>query len=44
MGIAAREALRGLRRGVQEDTGAAGAEDERELPGDEPDAVYPTVR
>ena len=44
MAVAALVGLRGLKRGVQEDTGAAGAEDERELPGDEPDAVYPTVR
>ena len=37
-------ALRGLKRGVQEDTGAAGTEDEQEFPGDEPDAAYRTFR
>jgi EmrB/QacA subfamily drug resistance transporter len=43
MAVAALVALRGLKRGVQEDTQAA-AEDEGRLPGDEPDAAYPTLR
>jgi len=44
MAVAALVALRGLRSGVQEDTKATAAEDEGRLPGDEPDAVYPTSR
>jgi len=44
MAVAALVALRGLKRGVQEDTGAAGTEDEQEFPGDEPDAAYRTFR
>jgi len=43
MAIAALIALRGLKRGVQQDTGAAGTEGEEEFPG-ESDAVYPTFR
>jgi len=35
-------ALRGLKRGVQEDTAAADRDDE--IPGGESDAVYPTFR
>jgi hypothetical protein len=44
MAVAALVALGGLRRGVQEDTEAAAAEDEGRLSGDKPDAVYPTSR
>jgi EmrB/QacA subfamily drug resistance transporter len=44
MAIAALVALRGLKRGVQEDTEAAGTGREGQLPGDEPDTVYPTFR
>jgi len=36
MGIAARVALRGLRRGVQEDTEAAGSHREGEIPATSP--------
>jgi EmrB/QacA subfamily drug resistance transporter len=44
MAVAALVALRGLKRGVQEDTEAAETSHERQLPGDEPDAAYPTFR
>jgi len=44
MAVAALVALRGLKRGVQEDTEAAETSRERQLPGDEPDAAYPTFR
>ena len=44
MAVAAFVALRGLRRGVQEDTEVAEAGRENQLPGDEPDAAYPTFR
>jgi hypothetical protein len=44
MGAAALVALRGLKRGVQEDAETAVTDREGELPGDEPDAVYPTFR
>jgi EmrB/QacA subfamily drug resistance transporter len=44
MAVAALIALRGLRRGVQQDTEAAATGREGQLPGDEPDAAYPTVR
>ena len=43
MGVAAFVAIRGLKRGVQEDT-AAEAHSEDQRPGDEPDAIYPTLR
>jgi hypothetical protein len=43
MGAAALVALRGLKRGVQDDAEAA-TDREGQVPGDEPDAVYPTVR
>jgi EmrB/QacA subfamily drug resistance transporter len=43
MAIAALVALRGLKRGLQEDTPAP-VEDEGRLPGDEPDTLYPTFR
>jgi len=44
MAVAALVALRGLKRGVQEDTEASAADGEGRLPGDEPDAAYPTFR
>ena len=44
MAVAGFVALRGLRRGVQEDTEVAQAERENQRPGDEPDAAYPTFR
>ena len=44
MGAAALVALRGLRRGVQEDVETAVTDREGRRPGDEPDAVYPTLR
>jgi predicted MFS family arabinose efflux permease len=44
MGLAALVALRGLKRGVQDDAEAAVTDREGQLPGDEPDAVYPTLR
>jgi predicted MFS family arabinose efflux permease len=44
MGLAALVALRGLKRGRQEDTETAAPDRAGQLPGDEPDAVYPTVR
>ena len=44
MGVAALVALRGLKRGRQDDTETAVTDREGQLPGDEPDAVYPTVR
>jgi hypothetical protein len=45
MAIAALVALRGLKRGVQQDTQASRIEDEGEYPGDESDAdEYPTFR
>jgi EmrB/QacA subfamily drug resistance transporter len=44
MGLAALVALRGLKRGRQEDTETAATDRAGQLPGDEPDAVYPTVR
>jgi hypothetical protein len=44
MGVAALVALRGLKRGVQEDAETAVTDREGQRPGDEPDTVYPTVR
>jgi MFS family permease len=44
MAVAGFVALRGLRRGVQEDTEVAQAGRENQRPGDEPDAAYPTFR
>ena len=44
MGIAALVALRGLRRGVQADVETDEADREGQLPGDEPDAMYPNLR
>jgi hypothetical protein len=44
MGVAALVALRGLKRGVQEDAVTAVTDREGQRPGDEPDTVYPTVR
>jgi hypothetical protein len=44
MAVAALVALRGLKRGVQEDAEAAGTDGERQIPGDESDTVYPTFR
>jgi EmrB/QacA subfamily drug resistance transporter len=43
MGLAALVALRGLKRGVQQDTDAP-PDREGQVPGDEPDAAYPTLR
>jgi len=43
MGVAALVALRGLKRGVQADTEALSGR-EGPVPGDEPDAAYPTFR
>jgi EmrB/QacA subfamily drug resistance transporter len=43
MGLAALVALRGLKRGVQDDAEAL-TDREGRIPGDEPDAAYPTVR
>ena len=43
MGVAALVALRGLKRGVQDEAEAV-TDREGQRPGDEPDAVYPTVR
>jgi EmrB/QacA subfamily drug resistance transporter len=43
MAVAAFVALRGLKRGVQQDPQTA-ADRQAELPGDEPDAAYPTFR
>jgi hypothetical protein len=44
MAVAALVALRGLKRGLQEDTEAAASGREGQLPGDESDAAYPTFR
>jgi hypothetical protein len=44
MGLAALVALRGLQRGRQDDAETAATDREGQLPGDEPDAVYPTLR
>jgi hypothetical protein len=44
MGLAALVALRDLKRGLQEDTETAATDREGQLPGDEPDSVYPTLR
>jgi hypothetical protein len=44
MAIAALIALRGLKRGVQQDTEATVADREDQLPGDEPGDRYPTFR
>jgi hypothetical protein len=44
MGVAALVALRGLKRGVQADAETAVTEREGQLPGDEPDTAYPTLR
>jgi EmrB/QacA subfamily drug resistance transporter len=44
MAVAALVALRGLKWGRQEVAGENAAEDEGRLPGDEPDAAYPTFR
>jgi EmrB/QacA subfamily drug resistance transporter len=44
MGLAALVAVRGLKRGVQAEAETAVADREDQLPGDEPDAVYPTLR
>jgi hypothetical protein len=43
MGVAALVALRGLKRGVQDDPEAV-TDREGQRPGDEPDAAYPTLR
>lgn len=43
MGVAALVALRGLKRGVQDDAGTL-TDREGRVPGDEPDAAYPTLR
>jgi EmrB/QacA subfamily drug resistance transporter len=43
MGLAALVALRGLKRGVQDDAEAL-TDREGRVPGDEPDAAYPTAR
>jgi EmrB/QacA subfamily drug resistance transporter len=43
MGVAALVALRGLKRGVQDDAEAL-TDREGRIPGDEPDAAYPTMR
>jgi EmrB/QacA subfamily drug resistance transporter len=43
MGLAALVALRGLKRGVQDDAEAL-TDRKGRVPGDEPDAAYPTVR
>jgi EmrB/QacA subfamily drug resistance transporter len=44
MGAAALVDLRGLKRGVPEDAETAVTDRDGRLPGDEPDAVYPTLR
>jgi EmrB/QacA subfamily drug resistance transporter len=44
MAVAALVALRGLKRGVQEDSEQAVTDRDGQLPGDEPDSVYRTVR
>src|SRR5271169_944395 len=44
MAVAAIVALRGLKRGLQEDAETAVTDREGQLPSDEPDAVYPTLR
>jgi hypothetical protein len=44
LGLAALVALRGLKRGLQEDTEIAATDRGGQLPGDEPDAAYPTLR
>jgi MFS family permease len=44
MGLAALVALRGLQRGLQDDAETAATDREGQLPGDEPDAAYPTLR
>jgi EmrB/QacA subfamily drug resistance transporter len=44
MAVAALVALRGLKRGVQEDAEATVSDRGDQFPGDEPDAVYPTFR
>jgi len=43
MGLAALVAMRGLKRGVQDDAEAL-SDREGQVPGDEPDAVYRTAR